>query len=233
MRILAIGDPHGKLPKDLDKIVKKRRIKIIIVPGEIPPVPTFLYYPKHLRKSPPRDYGEKVYKKLLAKLTSYKLPVIVLKGNSYPMTSQDALIRKILRKHKNVIYKKTGKVKIHDQVFVLFDMIWEKWSYKWLQKDFAHSRHSRSKERIKKFNKIMREAEDPILVSHAPPYGVLDKVPKIGHVGSKVVLKAIKKHKPRYVLCGHIHEGKGKKKIGKTLVINAGSRGDYFVIDLK
>jgi len=72
-----------------------------------------------------------------------------------------------------------------------------------------------------------------ILVCHQPPYGHLDKVDFPGipenwkgkHAGSKVILDYIKKHQPRYVFCGHIHEGEGKAKIGKTEVYNLGVAG--------
>jgi len=33
MKILAIGNPHGKLPKNLDSIIKKNKIEIIICVG--------------------------------------------------------------------------------------------------------------------------------------------------------------------------------------------------------
>src|ERR1035437_299679 len=44
-----------------------------------------------------------------------------------------------------------------------------------------------------------------ILISHGPPYGYLDKAPRGGNVGSKELLKAIMRTKPKLVLCGHIH----------------------------
>lgn len=77
-----------------------------------------------------------------------------------------------------------------------------------------------------------------ILVCHQPPYGILDQsnaryIPKHWrgkHAGSKVILDYIKKKQPRYVFCGHIHEGKGYKKIGKTEVYNLGVCG-YKIID--
>jgi hypothetical protein len=80
-----------------------------------------------------------------------------------------------------------------------------------------------------------------ILLCHQPPYGYLDRVnfsgaPKewIGkHAGSKVILDYIKKKQPKYVFCGHIHENKGKAKIGKTIVYNAGSCGDYILMDIE
>jgi len=45
------------------------------------------------------------------------------------------------------------------------------------------------------------------------------------------LLTAIKKHKLKYVFCGHIHEAKGKAKIGKTIIYNLGYHGDYAVVD--
>ena len=47
-----------------------------------------------------------------------------------------------------------------------------------------------------------------VLVSHGPPYGFLDKAPSAPHVGSRELLKAIERVKPRLVLVGHIHEGR-------------------------
>jgi len=77
-----------------------------------------------------------------------------------------------------------------------------------------------------------------ILVCHQPPHGVLDKVTaKIApkdwqgkHAGSKTILQYIKSKSPKYVFCGHIHEGQGMKKIGKTEVYNLGLAG-YKIVE--
>ncbi len=91
----------------------------------------------------------------------------------------------------------------------------------------------------KKAKRILREFYDAdILVCHQPPYGVLDKVtakfaPKHWrglHAGSKVILDYIKRKQPKYVFCGHIHEGEGFKKIGKTEVYNLGICG-YKIVE--
>jgi len=78
-----------------------------------------------------------------------------------------------------------------------------------------------------------------ILVCHQPPYGVLDKVTakfapkhwKGKHAGSKTILQYIKSKSPKYVFCGHIHESKGAKKVGKTEVYNLGV-GEYKIVEL-
>jgi hypothetical protein len=72
---------------------------------------------------------------------------------------------------------------------------------------------------------------------HAPPYGSnLDNAPKIGEdmryvsggqalipVGSKAIRDAILEYQPALSLHGHIHEGRGAVKLGKTLSVNPGS----------
>lgn len=72
---------------------------------------------------------------------------------------------------------------------------------------------------------------------HCPPYGSnLDEAPEIDGdlnvkeagrslvpVGSTAVRDAILRHQPLLTLHGHIHEGKGTARLGKTLAINAGS----------
>jgi len=97
------------------------------------------------------------------------------------------------------------------------------------------------KKQTKKAKRILKNfGKVDILICHQPPYGYLDKVsskynpPKhwIGkHAGSKVILNYIKKHHPKYVFCGHIHEAKGKAKIGNTEIYNVGYNGDYLILD--
>jgi Icc-related predicted phosphoesterase len=52
-----------------------------------------------------------------------------------------------------------------------------------------------------------------ILVSHAPPYGVLDIDRHGKHTGCPLLWKHIQRIKPRLVVCGHRHEGRGCVKL--------------------
>jgi Icc-related predicted phosphoesterase len=79
---------------------------------------------------------------------------------------------------------------------------------------------------------------------HPPPYGSgLDEAPELTEdlrlayagrsmvsVGSKAVLKAVEKYKPLLTLHGHIHEGKGSRKYGRTLCLNPGSMYEQGVL---
>lgn len=82
------------------------------------------------------------------------------------------------------------------------------------------------------YNKIKRKfRKDTILISHNSPYQTkLDKIkkgPMKGkHSGSYLTRKIIMNLKPILAVTGHIHEGRGICKIGKTLVINSGAANE-------
>lgn len=98
------------------------------------------------------------------------------------------------------------------------------------------SLYSLLEEKIKTLNNVSTS----VFNIHVPPYGtIIDKAPKLdkskekvvayaGHVlsesvGSKSVRALIEKYQPMLTMHGHIHEGKGICKIGKTVCINPGS----------
>ncbi len=63
-----------------------------------------------------------------------------------------------------------------------------------------------------------------ILITHGPPYQILDKTEEEDNVGCKILLHEIQSRvRPRYHVFGHIHEGYGVKVIGETTFINASS----------
>lgn len=62
-----------------------------------------------------------------------------------------------------------------------------------------------------------------ILVSHSPPKGHCDKDSAGKSLGSKSIAKWIRKHQPRYCLCGHIHASwQNWSDAGQTRVMNLG-----------
>lgn len=81
-----------------------------------------------------------------------------------------------------------------------------------------------------------RDAPMKIFVPHAPPMGsTLDLLSSGRHVGSTAVRTFIERRQPDLVLCGHIHEARGREQIGRTTVVNCGPahRGYYAVVHLE
>jgi Icc-related predicted phosphoesterase len=65
-----------------------------------------------------------------------------------------------------------------------------------------------------------------ILVTHAPPKGVVDVSSSGRSHGSTAIRDAITRHQPRVHVCGHIHECWGRRgAIGVTQVLNLGPAG--------
>jgi Icc-related predicted phosphoesterase len=68
-----------------------------------------------------------------------------------------------------------------------------------------------------------------ILVSHIPPYSVLDLATyhETDHVGSWSLRKIIEKYQPLVCLCGHVHKDGGKREwVKKTEVVNIAALAD-------
>ena len=66
-----------------------------------------------------------------------------------------------------------------------------------------------------------------VLVSHVPPRNTaVDKLRDGRHVGSTAVRRFIEKHQPDVCIAGHIHEGRGEDRIGKTHILNPGMLRD-------
>jgi uncharacterized protein len=86
-------------------------------------------------------------------------------------------------------------------------------------------------------SQVTAPPERTIFSFHVPPYGSgLDEAPKLTEdmrlehagrapvpAGSTAVREAIERHQPALSLHGHIHEGRGNTRIGRTLCINPGS----------
>lgn len=70
------------------------------------------------------------------------------------------------------------------------------------------------------------ERDIDILISHQPPYGILDYSEQYGNYGSRRLLSKIKELRPRYHIFGHIHEGYGMREKDGTTFINCALMGE-------
>jgi len=79
-----------------------------------------------------------------------------------------------------------------------------------------------SKEIRSIWNKIPLDTD--VLITHGPPYGILDLTISKEHAGCKALYECIKLIKPKLHVFGHIHEAYGKQQADRkqsTIFVNA------------
>lgn len=273
MRILAIGDFHGKYPKKLDHLLKKYSPDLIISIGDYKPNSLRKLFFKHVYAQDKmelwdvvgkRKFKESVRKdfraaeRVVKRLDRLRIPVYSVFGNNDWSKWPDAADRLVEKRWRNKwhwmrqdfwkpILKDINNVKFFDYSSFRFgDYIFIGGG----QSSFPGHVQSKNYRNLRKkmnnlFNKYKEENRERrvIFVSHNVPYNTkLDlitakdahKRAKGKHYGSKIVRRVIEGHKPVLHIAGHIHEGYGKDKLGKTVLINVGSitDGNAAVIDL-
>ena len=101
---------------------------------------------------------------------------------------------------------------------------WQPWFYSWA---FNAPRNYGEDFLAEKFSHI--PAGTDVIICHGPPYGYGDSVgnPNVPdrsrqpRVGSVALLDAIDRVKPKLVVAGHIHSGRGTWQRGETMIVNA------------
>jgi len=262
MKILVIGDPHGVLPKkipknidlifitgDVGKADLARKIAFENIERKKEGLPELEETSKQARASHMQIHNSTI--RLLKHLSKYT-PVYTLQGNvGIPNSSQVKEDKNkyginlpytlsIINKMNNVYLVKNQLRNLNGlRVGFLEYFVDTCWIKEFGEKD--KKRIDKANKETKKAKRILERFDNlDILLCHQPPYGYLDKVNFPGapvnwkgkHAGSKIILDYIKKEQPRYVFCGHIHEAKGKAKIGKTQIYNVGFNGDYVLLNI-
>ena len=198
-------------------------------------------------------------KNILRRLNKIGKPVFLVFGNgddywyNYPFDKLPFRIPKsherFLRRLKNIKAMTYGKKEFKEKWLVGFGGYMDIDAYF----DKKHFSGSSDPEKLKKrllrrekgrkylFGILKKTKGERIFVLHYPPKGVFDIIrdrrdnPMNGKSsGIGFFREAILKYKPRLVLCGHMHEYQGMKKIGKSLVVNPGDaeKGKYAVVEI-
>jgi Icc-related predicted phosphoesterase len=162
------------------------------------------------------------------KLRGSGIKAYVCPGNDDPFII-DELIKK-----SEVIENAEGKV---IELNSYHEMINSGWTNATPWKTFRECSEEELRKKIEEIIQKVNNLKNCIFNLHAPPYGSgLDEAPQLDEnlkpiyggqvlmpVGSKAVKEAIEKYQPLLGLHGHIHEGKGFSRIGRTLCVNPGS----------
>jgi len=260
MKILAIGDFHGKFPAKLKRLSSK--VDLIVSVGDYFPFSYRKIWFKHCYKSDTELWeavGKKKVKewikndlesgkKVLKQLNKLKVPVISVTGNIDYSKWSDAIDYKKpkwswprLDFFTNII-KKYKKIKIFDYSSIKIGTVrfigMANSTFPGRVKSKNYKRFRKKLERLfKKFKK-----DTIIFVSHNVPYKT--KLSKINskdapeevqgiEKGSKLTRRIIEKYEPILNIAGHMHENQGQTRIGKTTIINTGAalEGKAAIID--
>lgn len=197
-------------------------------------------------------------KNILRKLNQFNKPVFLVFGNGddewyrYKFGKTKFSVKKSNRKFlenlKNLKDINYGNVRFKNINFIGFggymdiDSFFDK--EEWSEADYGanHRRILRRKRSEKDLFKRLKKAKGrKIFIFHYPPKGVFDIIkgeknnPMNGKsAGIGFFREAIKKYYPELVICGHMHEYRGIKRMGKSFVLNPGDaeRGKYAIIEI-
>lgn len=203
---------------------------------------------KELMKTDLKE-GEKVLKEL----NSFSIPVFTVIGNlDYTRTldvsdpqphkkwawDEQDFFSKILKEYGNIRRFDYSYLKFGDLIFI--------GAYGGTFPGKVKSKNYKKYRKIldKLFIKFKREneAQKLIFVSHNVPYETkIDQITAKGahkkvkgkHYGSKLIRRIIEKYQPTLYIGGHIHEGIGMDKLGKSILLNPGSakEGRFAIIN--
>jgi uncharacterized protein len=163
-----------------------------------------------------------------SKLAGTGLKVYVAPGND-DQFEIDEMIRQ-----SPVVSLAEGQVVLLDDHH---EMISSGWSNRTPWDTYREADEPQLAERYQAMIDNLRDPKNAVFNIHVPPHNSnLDEAPELDAnlrpkyagnvlkpVGSTALRQAIEKHQPLLGLHGHIHEGRGHSRIGKTLCINPGS----------
>lgn len=250
MKILAIGDFHGKFPSKLKREAKKA--DLILCTGDLGGSNKLLKIIfKHFKQKWWKKVGEakaKKYvledynngKRIINELENLSKKIYVISGNWDFTTSSKAErdiglkikpYSLIMKDKKNLVYTNRALRNINGLNILFFGGMVTAGAY--TKGVFDRKKTIRfvrkNKEETDRLMKYSNKDVD-ILFAHYPAFGYFDEVKFKGknpmngeHVGFKGYTNFIKKNEPKLFICGHMHEYQGKKKLGNTLIISTGS----------
>lgn len=205
MKILAFTDIHGAYNK-VEEILRKEPADVVVIGGDLTTVGSM-----------------KEAENAIRSFQSLRQVLLCVAGNM-DLSEHDSLFERM-----GISINGRGKV-IGDVGF---------FGVSGGPKSLLHTPYEISEEEIAKRARDgfadVQHCKVKIFVPHAPPYGTKVDIVHSGiHAGSTAVRDFIEDHKPDVVICGHIHEARGKDKIEKTLIVNCGPAGSghYVIVEI-
>ncbi|WMW23090.1 metallophosphoesterase [Methanolobus mangrovi] len=189
MRLFAIADPHGNYSKIEELLEQSGDIDVILIAGDI------------------TNFGPD--EKALELIDMFKPPILAVPGNC----DHESILEVIDNSRATNLHN--GSITIDGVQFVGMGGS--------NPTPFCTPFEIEESDFETNLNSLMNETgntEEPVVIlTHVPPYGILDEVGGM-HVGCKAL--SVFLDKADIMVCGHIHEARGIRNSGKTIIVNPG-----------
>jgi Icc-related predicted phosphoesterase len=234
MRIIVFGDLHGSVPMVSKKILSDT--DLILNTGDFCAVNnkfrefqiknnariknllnTGISWQEAMRRilgnktmNAFKNFSGGRWEKPVEKIISFGKPVLFVFGNA----DSPSLLNKLSKEKGNFISLHGKLLRFNSLNFVGIG-------------DYIRPDREKTGKEIPEFERKIDEllkktkARRTVILSHYPPYGIMDEVNGI-HRGLRFLSYLIRKHKPLLFVCGHIHEKRGIVRKGNTYIVNAG-----------
>ena len=137
----------------------------------------------------------------------HKYKVFVAGNHDWLFETYNSHARKILS--DKIIYLQDASVKIED--LKIYGSPWQPRFFDWA---FNLNRGAEIAEKWK-----LIPPDTDILITHGPPFGILDETPRNDFAGCEELRKKVEQIKPQLHIFGHIHYAYGKiEKFGTTFI---------------
>ncbi|MCJ7450598.1 MAG: metallophosphoesterase family protein [Candidatus Nanohaloarchaeota archaeon QJJ-9] len=208
MRVLLLTDIHGEVDK-LERILSIEEYDTVLCAGDLSDASNFESYEENLDK-------------ILDAFDRKGKLVKAVPGN---MDVEDVAVKKLIdyrmNLHKNIASFEDFEVVGFGGARTPFNTYFEPEEEE--IKTTLDTLYSRM------------QSDNRLAVIHNPPKGARVDLTEEENVGSDEVRELVASKEFKLVLTGHVHEARGKERIGGTLVVNPGpvSEGFYAVADIE
>lgn len=219
MRLIFISDTHSLhtlMQYDVEKFVHPNKTNILIHSGDCSnrgrqnEVQEFVYWFQNIK-----GFDDKIF---IAGNHDFAFEHRNLPHHKGDFDWYDNLMNEENLSQSDVTYLEDNQYVLELPEFTrpikFYGSPWQPEFYNW-----AFNLPRQSDELLNKWSKIPIDTD--VLITHGPPWGILDVAPGNKRVGCELLEQRVKEIKPLIHCFGHIHDSYGARYLNDTLFINA------------
>ena len=139
----------------------------------------------------------------------HKIKIFVAGNHDLLFERRPKLAQSLLS--ENIIYLQDSAIEIEN--LKIYGSSWQPRFFDWA------FNLNRGREIAEKWHLIPNETD--VLITHGPPFGILDETPGGDFAGCEELRKKVEEIRPRLHVFGHIHSGYGRQEKFGALFVNA------------